>query len=86
MNESGYYPPGAENDSNAPYNEKKEKTIMVPVTISINMSIDTDVCVIENYTELDLKEAVKDQIYLPIDKHEKFTNWTVDAFEIIEIK
>ena len=41
MIESGYYPPGAEFDSNAPYNEKElpEKEIEVIVSITLSKTV-----------------------------------------------
>lgn len=38
MTESGYYPPGAEYNPNAPWNEKPQPKKLIPVTISITMS------------------------------------------------
>ena len=38
MIESGYYPPGAEFDVNAPYNEKELPEKEIEVTVSIRLS------------------------------------------------
>ena len=38
MIESGYYPPGAEFDSNAPYNQKEVPEKEIEVTVSITLS------------------------------------------------
>jgi hypothetical protein len=81
--ESGYYPPGAEFDSNAPYNQvdPEEKEIEVTVSMTISKTFTINVTDYEeeygidedghyhnvDYSNCDLHSAVKDQITLPTD-------------------
>lgn len=81
--ESGYYPPGAEVDSNAPYNQvdlpEREIEVTVSVTLSKTVKIyvndyDVEVDVDEDgmyetydFSNCDLHQAVEDQITLPQD-------------------
>ena len=114
MIESGYYPPGAEFDVNAPYNQKElpEKEIEVTVSITLSKTVkikvsdytiysieaDNGKCFDEiDYSDCDLKGAVKDQIILPqnaynyiIPKSNKevqaisdLKKWNVDEMEVI---
>ena len=105
-------PPGAANDSRAPYNEPLVEEREVEVTISLTLSKtvkvvvtdyeyfegerDEDGCSIPpsyDYSNCDLKEAVKQQVYLPHEafKHlavghratEDLRGWEVDDFEVI---
>ena len=79
--ESGYYPPGAEHDPNAPYNQvdqpEKEIEVLVSVTLSktvkirvsdykAEVDVDEDgMYLVPDFSECDLQGAVKDQIVLP---------------------
>lgn len=114
MIESGYYPPGAEFDPNAPYNEKElpEKEIEVTVSITLSKTVkikvsDYTIYSIEadngkcfddiDYSDCDLKKAVKDQIILPQNAYNYITpksneevqaisdlkKWNVDEMEVI---
>ena len=114
MIESGYYPPGAEFDPNAPYNQKElpEKEIEVTVSITLSKTVkikvsDYTIYSIEadngkcfddiDYSDCDLKGAVKDQIILPqnaynyiIPKSNKevqaisdLKEWNVDEMEVM---
>ena len=114
MIESGYYPPGAEFDVNAPYNQKElpEKEIEVTVSITLSKTVkikvsDYTIYSIEadngkcfddiDYSDCDLKKAVKDQIILPqnaynyiIPKSNKevqaisdLKKWNVDEMEVM---
>lgn len=98
MRESGYYPPGAEFDDSAPFNEKSNSPINLKVTVSVTLS-KTVTIQVEDYTE----EAEKDEegfTYVNIDTsecnlkeavlkqvnlpQEVFKDWIVDDFEVIE--
>lgn len=81
MIESGYYPPGAEFDPRAPWNQvdlpEKEIEVTISVTLSKTVKVsvndytveeDTDEdgrCLSYDYSDCDLHKAVEDQIYLP---------------------
>lgn len=80
MIESGYYPLGAENDSNAPYNEEeqKDREIDIEIVLSKKTKINVnDYKIMErgkdedgryyediDYSECDLKNAVENQLSL----------------------
>lgn len=79
--ESGYYPPGAEFDTNAPYNQvelpEREIEVTVSVTLSKTVKVVVDDYQIEedadedgrcfnyDFSECDLHKAVEDQVVLP---------------------
>ena len=79
--ESGYYPPGAEYDSEAPWNQvdlpEREVEVTISVTLSKTVTIsvdDYDTMVEEDefgkhishdYSKCDFHKAVKEQIVLP---------------------
>lgn len=78
--ESGYYPPGAEHDPNAPWNqppdpEPKEVEVTISVTLSKTVTVlvddyevecdDYDRVVDYDFSNCDLHQAVEDQITLP---------------------
>lgn len=98
MKESGYYPPGAEFNSSAPFNEKSKSLVNLEVTISVTLS-KTVTIQVEDYSE----EVEKDEegfTYVNIDTsecnlkeavlsqvnlpQEVFKDWIVDDFEVIE--
>lgn len=98
MKESGYYPPGAESNSSAPFNEKSKSLVNLEVTISVTLS-KTVTIQVEDYSE----EVEKDEegfTYVNIDTsecnlkeavlsqvnlpQEVFKDWIVDDFEVIE--
>lgn len=98
MKESGYYPPGAEFNSSAPFNEKSKSLVSLEVTISVTLS-KTVTIQVEDYSE----EVEKDEegfTYVNIDTsecnlkeavlnqvnlpQEVFKDWIVDDFEVIE--
>lgn len=79
----------------APWNEPD--TIKVPVTISITCSKDTTLDLLPGYTEEDLYEAARDQIYNPVSVMEYlakrqstewakdlYTGWIEDEFVVVE--
>lgn len=53
------------------------------VTISVTYHKSCDVYVEEGYTDVDLREAVKQQVGLPVED-EKGSKWYCDEFEVIE--
>ena len=71
---------GVEYNPNAPCNESSD--IEVEVTISVTYHAYKTVKVPPNYTDLDLREAVKEQIVLPGDMCED--TWSEDDMEVIE--
>lgn len=110
MIESGYYPPGAEHDPRAPYNEvetpEKEIEVCVSIILSKTVKVKVSDYTVESgtdeegehfedidYSDCDLKKAVKEQITLPqnVYKHmlpqtklyEDLKGWNVDDFEVI---
>ena len=76
----GGYPAGAEFDSRAPWNEPSD--IDVDVTISVTYHSYKKVTVPPNYTDLDLREAVREQITLPGDLCDGA--WEEDEMEVVE--
>lgn len=81
MMESGYYPPGAEFDPRAPYNQVDLPEKKIEVTISVTLSKTVKVTVDDyevdegrdedgyycnyDFSECNLRKAVEDQIVLP---------------------
>lgn len=81
MIESGYYPPGAEFDPRAPWNQvdlpEKEIEVTISVTLSKTVKVSVNDYTVEedtdedgrylsyDYSDCDLHKAVEDQIYLP---------------------
>lgn len=79
--ESGYYPPGAEFDTNAPYNQVELPEREIEVTISVTLSKTVKITVDDynvdegvdedghycsyDYSECNLHKAVEDQVVLP---------------------
>lgn len=79
--ESGYYPPGAEFDPRAPYNQvdlpEKEIEVTISVTLSKTVKVTVDDYEVDegrdedgyycnyNFSECNLQKAVEDQIVLP---------------------
>lgn len=79
--ESGYYPPGAEFDPNAPWNQvdlpEREIEVTISVTLSKTVKVMVDDYEVEedadedgrylsyNYDNCDLYRAVEDQVVLP---------------------
>lgn len=105
---SGYYPTGSEYDPNAPWNQVDNPDREIEVTVSVTLSktikvtvndytmmkeIDEDgVYIDEDFSECDLKSAVKEQYVLPYeaapyvnnDKVKKqLEDWNIDDFEVI---
>lgn len=98
MIESGYYPPGAEHDPRAPYNEVETPEREIEVTVSVTLSKTVKIKVSDyeiidsgkdedgehfediDYSNCDLKKAVKEQITLPQDTCK---GWDVDDYEVI---
>ena len=98
MTESGYYPPGAEHDPRAPYNEVETPEREIEVTVSVTLSKTVKIKVSDyeiidsgkdedgehfediDYSNCDLKSAVKEQITLPQDTCK---GWDVDDYEVI---
>lgn len=81
--ESGWYPPGAEFDPNAPYNEvelpDKEIEVTVSVTLSKTMKVTVNDYIVDegadedgyyreyDFSDCDLHKAIEDQVTLPQD-------------------
>lgn len=81
--ESGWYPPGAEFDPNAPYNEvelpDKEIEVTVSVTLSKTVKVKVNDYTVDegvdedgyyrdyDFSDCDLRKAVEDQVTLPQD-------------------
>lgn len=99
------YPEGADT-SNAPWNEESQKYKRIKVTVSITLSKDLEIDINDytidkdkflksvkiDFSECDLKTAVKEQHILPnesykyVDKDylkKELKNWIVDDFEVI---
>lgn len=98
MKESGYYPPGAEFNSSAPFNEKSKSLVNLEVTISVTLS-KTVTIQVEDYSEevekdeegftyvnIDTSECnLKEAVLSQVDlPQEVFKDWIVDDFEVIE--
>lgn len=83
MTESGYYPPGAEYDSRAPWNreEPSEEEVEVLVSVTLSKTVKVKVTdyevitgkdedgdyIVTDFSNCDLKTAVEEQITLPQD-------------------
>lgn len=94
---SGYYPPGAENDPRAPYNQvdppDKEIEVLVSITLSKTVKVrvndytieesgkdeDGSYYQIEDYSNCDLKSAVKEQITLPQEAYIYLGNYAYEG-------
>lgn len=72
---NGNYPAGAQYDPNAPWNEPPIEDIEVEVTVSLTISKTLKVRVpsingkVLPITDSELKEAVKNQVWLPHELH-----------------
>ena len=75
------YPIGTDTPD-APWNQVENPEREVEVTISVTYHAYKTVKVPPNYTDLDLREAVKEQIVLPGDMCED--TWSEDDMEVIE--
>lgn len=66
MIESGYYPPGAEHDPNAPWNQKKlpEKEIEVTVSVALSKTVKIKV---SDYTITDFGKDEDGEYFEDID-------------------
>lgn len=62
--DSGYYPPGAEFDTKAPYNQEDPSEKEVEVTVSVTLSKTLKIKVYD-IPDPNLHEAVEEQIVLP---------------------
>jgi hypothetical protein len=71
------YPPGAEFDPNAPWNQVDRE---VEVLVSITMSRVVTVTVSENYTEESLKTAVNDELGEP---EKNFPQYDIDDYTVM---
>lgn len=88
--ESGYYPPGAEYDSNAPWNqvELPEKEIEVTVCISLSKTVKITVDDYKkergkyDFSECDIYKAVEEQVILP-HTLDSCKDWSLDDMECI---
>lgn len=60
MIESGYYPPGAEHDTNAPWNQSDPEPVEVEVTISQSLSKTTTITVTD-YTAEEWEDCEPDE-------------------------
>lgn len=75
--EADYYPPGAYNDPDAPWNELEYH---IPVTISITLSTTAEVVGWNpDISGQELKRLVEEQIKLP----QEYVDWDVDDFVVI---
>lgn len=91
MIESGYYPDGAQYDSNAPWNEVIKPDIYVKATISQSLSRDINLCIKEyptiveededgwyeypDYSSINLNEVYKEQHLTPTKLIEEFSKY-----------
>lgn len=63
MSSNGNYPPGAQYDPAAPWNDVE--TVTRRVTISVTYSKEVEVELPKDYNEQNLEEHVRDQVTLP---------------------
>ena len=98
MTESGYYPPGAEHDPNAPWNQvdNPEKEIEVTVSVTLSKTIKVKV---SDYDIIDSGKDEDDNYFEEIDysncdlkeavtnqellPQDKCPDWEIDDFEVI---
>lgn len=77
MTEADYYPPGAYNDPDAPWNELEYS---IPVAISVTLSTTAEVVGYSpDISGEELKQLVEEQIKLPQD----YLDWDIDDFVVI---
>lgn len=77
MIEADYYPPGAYNDPDAPWNELEYR---IPVAISVTLSTTAEVVGWNpDISGQELKQLVEEQIKLP----QEYVDWDVDDFVVI---
>lgn len=95
--ESGYYPPGAEFDSSAPYNyvepDKKEFGVTIYQTLKKNTSvltsdyafdgIDEDRCVCYDTSDTKWEEAYAETHYSPLELIEEFKKYLEKDIESV---
>lgn len=75
--EADYYPPGAYNDPDAPWNELEYR---IPVAISVTLSTTAEVVGYSpDISGDELKQLVEEQIKLP----QEYVDWDVDDFAVI---
>ena len=74
MIESGDYPAGTEYTKDAPWNEHLKEPVKIKVTVSMTLSKEFEIEVDDynteddgtlDFSDCDLKAAVRDQVYLP---------------------
>lgn len=73
MRESGYYPPGAEFDPNAPWNQSEPPEIDIEVTVKETLSKDTSVVTNNAWYVTDEEGCryLEDENFCPTDEYEK---------------
>lgn len=88
MKESGYYPPGAEFDSNAPYNQRDPEEVSVDVCVSQtlhkNTTIKTDDYIAESWEEYD-EEGHRGGIYYNFNESNLLKAWKDDDYTIPDL-
>lgn len=79
LRESGYYPPGAEYDDNAPYNkEEVQNTYTITIVMSTTIDVNTPN---KEFTQKELKSIVEQEIMVPyLDKN--YEDWDLDEINI----
>lgn len=98
--ESGYYPPGAEYDSNAPYNQtelpEKDIEVTISVTLSKTVKVTVDDYKVErddygkflnyDFSECNVAQAVEDQVVLPQNHAEYVSRIFEDCLDLKAIE
>lgn len=98
MNESGYYPLGAEHDPEAPWNQvdnpEREIEVLVSITLSKTFKVKVSDYTItdsgkdedgEYFEELDFSDCnLKEAVESQIKlPQNEFSDWTIDDFEVV---
>lgn len=84
QNNEGGYPPGAEYDPRAPWNQEKVKYKVVDIVVCVSLSKTISMSLPEDYTEDDIIDKLHDSsVRKDIENMEK-NKWNIDDYQIID--
>lgn len=85
QNNEGGYPPGAEYDPRAPWNQEKVKYKVVDITVCVSLSKVISLFLPENYTEDDIIDQLHNSSVVRKDLESMEKNrWNIDDYQIID--
>lgn len=83
QNNEGGYPPGAEYDPRAPWNQEKVKYKDVDITVCVSLSKTVSMSLPEDYTEDDIIDRLSYcSVKKDLENMEK-NKWNIDDYQII---